>query len=295
MKVATIIVNYNDAEETVKYVKKISNYNIINKIVIVDNKSTDFNTIDLLKTLESDKVTLIQSGKNGGYAYGNNFGVKYLDSCDVKYDYIIVSNPDIDINENDIEKCIKVLVENEKIAVSAPRMYNSLNKPIRRSSWKHRTFKLDLIHSTRLLELLFYKLLRNGEYSNKDYEIDVLEVDAISGAFFIIKYDAFKIVNGFDENIFLFYEEDILAQKIKNIGYKIVSINNAKFTHYESQTIGKSFSYYQKMKQLYKSKMYYQINYNRINNFQKNVFKILYGFRFFELFFEIPIRKLFGK
>ena len=54
--------------------------------------------------------------------------------------------------------------------------------------------------------------------------------------------------DGFDENVFLFYEEDILAKKMKENGYKIYSINNAKVVHYESQTIGKVLNYYQKMK-----------------------------------------------
>ena len=37
MKVAMIVVNYNEAENTVKYVKKISEYENVHKIVVVDN------------------------------------------------------------------------------------------------------------------------------------------------------------------------------------------------------------------------------------------------------------------
>lgn len=295
MRVAVIIVNYNDAEDTLKYVKTITEYKIINRIVVVDNKSTTLGTFDKLKMLESDKVKVVESDKNGGYDYGNNFGIKYLESKNEEYDYYIVSNPDIEISEESIKHCLDVMNSNEKIAVIAPRMLNKDEVPIRRSSWKIRTFALDVIHSTRILELLFYKVLRNGEYSNKEYENELLEVEAISGAFFIIKSKILREVGYLDDNVFLFYEEDILAHKLKEKGYKTISLNSEKFIHYESQTIGKSLSYYKKMKQMFTSKMYYHKTYNKINLIQIFIFHILNICRKIELIIEIPIRKILHK
>lgn len=168
-------------------------------------------------------------------------------------------------------------------------------KPIRRSSWKIRTFGLDVIHATRFLELLFYSKLRSGEYSDIEYSQKYLPVEAISGAFFIIKQDIFQQIGGFDENVFLFYEEDILAKKMQEIGKKIVSCNDVNFKHYESQIIGKTLSYYSKMQQLYKSKMYYHKTYNHIGEVQIWIFKMLHFLRNIELLFEIPIRKILKK
>ena len=67
MKIAAVIVNYNDVEDTEKYVKNISNYDIINRIVVVDNLSTTADAFKNLKKLENEKVKVIQSEKNGGY------------------------------------------------------------------------------------------------------------------------------------------------------------------------------------------------------------------------------------
>lgn len=295
MKVAVIIVNYNDVDDTQKYLNTITKYDVINRIVIVDNQSVIPGTFETLKKLESDKVKVIQSYKNGGYDYGNNFGIKYLQNLNEKYDYYIISNPDISITEEAIKHCLEVAESDSKIGVIAPRMFNKDNKPIRRSSWKVRTFWLDVVHSTRILEIIFYKILRNGEYSNKDYEKEILEVEAISGAFFIIKADVLNEIGLFDENVFLFYEEDILAKMILEKKYKIVSLNSEKFIHYESQTIGKTFNYYKKMRQLFISKMYYHKKYNKINFLQIIVFYILNICRKIELLIEIPVRKLFRK
>ena len=74
-KVAIIILNYNDSENTIRYVNEISNYDILNKIVIVDNHSNKENEYEKLLKLASDKVDVIRSDKNGGYSYGNNYGL----------------------------------------------------------------------------------------------------------------------------------------------------------------------------------------------------------------------------
>ena len=295
MKVAVIIVNYNDVDDTEKYVNTITKYDVIDRIVVVDNQSTTAGTFEKLQKLESDKVKVIKSDKNGGYDYGNNFGINFLKSLKEEYDYYIISNPDISVTEEAIKHCLDVAENDSKIGVIAPRMFNKENNPIRRSSWKMRTFWLDVVHSTRVLEIIFYKVLRNGEYLEKDYEKEILEVEAISGAFFIIKDTVLNEIGLLDEDVFLFYEEDILAKRIAEKEYKIVSLNSEKFIHYESQTIGKTLSYYKKMRQLFISKMYYHKKYNKINFLQVIVFHILNICRKLELLIEIPVRKILKK
>lgn len=295
MKTAIIILNYNSADDTVKYVNKIKSYKVLDKIIIVDNLSTEAKTVEKLETLKSDKVHVIKALKNGGYSYGNNFGIKYLQSLNEKFDYIIISNPDIDIEEEAVEKCIQFLNENEKAGLTAPRMVNGAGKPARRSSWKIRKPVVDMVNSTRLNEILFWWALRKGEYKALDYEKKALKVEAVSGAFFVIKYDVFEKCGFFDENVFLFYEEDILASKIKNLGYEEYSLNDITFTHYESQTISKVYSYFNKIKILQKSKIYYQKKYNHINFLQIIIFEILNFWRKIELLIEIPIRKMLKK
>lgn len=150
-----------------------------------------------------------------------------------------------------------------------------------------------MINSSRVNEILFYQWFRNGEYQEKEYQNPKLEVECVSGAFFAIKYDIFKQVGYFDENVFLFYEEDILASKLKKLGYTEMSLNTVSFKHFESQSIDKALSYFNKIKRLQTSKMYYQKNYNHINIFQVILFTIINYWRRVELFIEIPIRKLF--
>lgn len=294
MKTAIIVLNYNDYKNTKKYVEIIKEYKNIDKIVVVDNLSPNGDYEKLLE-LKSDKIIVLKSEKNGGYSYGNNYGIKYLDSQNEKIDNIIISNPDVYVTEDSIQKCLDELNSNEKTAVVAPCMRYSDNKIARRSSWKMRTYFRDVIHSTRLFELLFYPVLRNGEYSSNDYKNNKLKVECIAGSFFIIKHDIFKEIGYFDENVFLFYEEDILGSKLKKLGYDIFSLNDISFTHYESRTINKAFSAYRKLKVLNESKLYFQKEYNHINYLQVAFLKFLFFIRRIEMPIEFFVRKLIKK
>lgn len=73
-----IVLNYNDAETTLEFVEMAKTCNAIDKIVVVDNCSTDY-SLSKLTCLKSDKIDVIQTDKNGGYAYGNNFGCRYAE------------------------------------------------------------------------------------------------------------------------------------------------------------------------------------------------------------------------
>ena len=294
MKTAIIILNYNSEQDTIRFVNEIKDFSSLDKIIVVDNLSPN-GDFENLKSLENEKIDVIKSEKNGGYSYGNNYGIKHMEKLGETFDYVIISNPDIHIEEDAIKATLAFLEKNEKAAIAAPKMFDKEGKPIRRSAWKIRTPGIDMVNSTRTTQILLNPIFKNGEYSETDFQREVLLVEAVSGAFFAIKYEILKEIDYFDENVFLFYEEDILASKIKQAGYKVYSLNHVHFEHFESNSINKAMSYYNKMKRLQASKMYYQKNYNNINVFQNIIFTILNIWRRFELLFEIPIRKFYQK
>lgn len=295
MKTAIIILNYNSKQDTIRYVNEIKNYSMLDTIIVVDNKSTNQDEFVELEQLKSEKTHVIQSDKNGGYSYGNNFGLRYLETLPEKYDYVVISNPDVEVSEEAFKVCFQELENNEKVAVCSPMMLDGNGKHIRRSAWKIRKPGIDMINSSRLNEVLFYHWFKEGEYPEEAYQNPKLEVECISGAFFVIKYQIFKEIGYFDENVFLFYEEDILSSKLKELGYAELSLNTVSFKHFESQSIGSAMNYYTKIKRLQESKMYFQKNYNHINLWQTVLFTIINYWRRFELLFEIPIKKLIEK
>lgn len=292
MKIALIILNYNDYDNTSKYVNVMKTYSIINKIVVVDNNSSNKDELVKLNELKCEKVDVIKTDKNGGYAYGNNYALKYIDKNyqEKEFDYVIISNPDVSVEEDVIEKVVSFMENNENAAIASPRMH-FVNGSARRSAWKKRTFLVDVASSTRLTQLLLYPFFKKGEYKN-EFKENTLKVFATAGSFFIAKHDKFKEVGYFDENTFLFFEEDILATKMEEKGYEIYNLNNLKFIHYDSQCIGKIMNIFKKQDILFDSRIYYHKTYNKINFFQVVVLQILRYVRKFELVFEVFIRKI---
>lgn len=221
-------------------------------IVVVDNKSTD-NSMEVLSKYENEKIKLIQTKENKGYSYGNNIGCKYL--LENKIDYIIISNPDIVFKENDVLNLCKYL-ENDNIAIASPVVneHGVLNR-----GWKFQSVFIDAMSNINYIGRSFKKkLLYNNEY----YKNDITKVDVVSGCFFIIKADILKNIGYLDENVFLYYEESILAKKIEKIGKDIVVCNNIEIIHNHSVSVNKSIKKINKFKILAKSQRYYHKHYN---------------------------------
>ena len=69
----------------------------------------------------------------------------------------------------------------------------------------------------------------------------------------------------FDKHVFLYYEEKILGQKLKQMGLKELLVTDAYYVHAHSVSIDKSYNKISdKQKLLHKSKLYYYQHYQRI-------------------------------
>lgn len=259
-KNAIVILNYNDSETVEKYIELIKDYKCFDKILIVDNCSPDKSYIRL-KRLENKNIEVIKTDGNKGYAYGNNYGVKYLEKRREEYDYITISNPDIYIEENTVKELMKFLSKNEEVAIAAPTMVMGNGEKSPLAGWKERKLDSDIRDSSMILTRRKNKPHIEC-YDKKHFKGEFSYVDCVPGSFFMIKHDAFKDVGYFDEKTFLFFEEDILGKKLKNKGYKVVVMNKLEFIHYESVTIKKNLKYLKKYKALQKSKRYYHKTYN---------------------------------
>lgn len=283
MKVGFLIINYNDYETTNKLINNIKNYNIIDKIVIVDNNSSD-NSYSQLKKIENEKISVIKNSANKGYGSGINFGSKYLIDL-YKECYIIVSNSDVIINSNeDLEKLIKTFDINTAVVGPIIKENNGLNR-----GWKVPTALCDsllnivYIHKYLRPKLIYYK----SDYYNNE----VIKVEAVSGCFFILDSNYLKEIDFFDENVFLYYEENILARKLQKIN-KLIKINTkVSVIHNHSVTIDKNINKIRKYKELKKSQFYFHKNYNKANIFDIMLLYITQKFSLLLLYITYFIKK----
>lgn len=243
-----IVLNYNDWQNTYSYIKKIDSFKKLHYILIVDNCSTD-NSYDHLVSLKNKKVNIIQTDENKGYAYGNNFGVHFLEQNGIVPNLLIISNPDIDITEESFDILINQFEMEPSDTFAITGLIYDRNMNISPwYAWKQLSYGKVLREST----FFFDKAMKILHVKGREYGLTYLEsgerieVDVLPGCFFIANFNLWKELNGFDESNFLFYEEDFLAAKVHDSGYHNYIIPQAKVKHMQGVTVNKNINSYWK-------------------------------------------------
>lgn len=276
-KVGVVILNFKDADTTILLCNKIANYSVIDKIVIVDNLSPD-NSFEKLKTLKNNKIDIIQSEKNGGYSYGNNFGAFYLIER-YRVDVLFIANPDVIFSEEFLIGSIDSLY-NENIQAISGVMLDGKGKEMPFSGKIH-SYIEDLLGCTILIKRIF-KPTRKEKLKK---EKNLIYCEMLPGSLFGIDAKVFKEICGLDENVFLFCEERILGTKLKQLNYKIAINTDISFYHLHSVSINKSLKKIKQIEQLYKSRLYFNSTYRELSLTKKIIMKIF-------MYYGIYIRKI---
>ena len=236
--ISVIIVNYNVKELLEQCINSVltASKNLSAEIIIVDNNSFD-GSVEYIKSKFSSNpaVKIIASPLNLGFAKANNLGAK-----EAKGDYLLILNPDTIMQEDTLEKCLEFYKQNENTGALTCKLIlpnGKLDLACRRS------FPTPSVAVYRMLGLskLFPKSKTFGKYNltyldeNKTYE-----VDAIVGAFMLIKKDVYQKIKGFDEEYFMYGEDLDLCYRIKKSGRKIYYYPETSIIHYKGESTKKS-------------------------------------------------------
>lgn len=231
-----IILNYNDAQTVIKLLKQIISYKNLDEILIVDNCSTD-NSIEELNQVKSKKITLLQTGINGGYGAGNNIGIHYAIE-NLQCQYVLVCNPDISFSDKLVETMLNVINSSKKVAVVSAIQLDINHIPISDFAWKIPSSKDLAFMTTRLgcrISNLHYSLKKINDHFIND-------VECVPGAMLMFDVDAFINIGGYDEEMFLYCEEMTIAYKLREHGYRTILLGNEYYVHEHSVSINKSIS-----------------------------------------------------
>lgn len=279
-----VILNYNDAETTITYLNKIKDYSILDKIIVVDNCSTDDSYKRIVK-LKNEKIDVILSNGNFGYAAGNNIGIAYANEH-YEPEYIIVSNPDIEVEAEGIKRIISFLEEDINIAVATGLIHNANHQVVQNFAWKLPDYKAVLRGNSGIFQSLYEKKTNNSSYYNLDETgEEPLNVDVVPGCFFAIRNKVWKDMQGFDERTFLFWEENILGCRLKKGCLKTYVLPNVQILHKESVSINKNIqSFYKKKKITFQSESVYVRYYLKKGVLMRTLHRFVYIYGLLEGF-----------
>lgn len=219
-----VIVNYNTQALLKDCLQSIrdSEGSFIVKTCVVDNASSD----DSVRMVQSEfpNVHVIASEINGGFAYANNLGLRYFGWDDQGTDvprYGLLLNPDTRLEADSLKTMIEFMEATPTAGAAGPKLVlldGSLDLACRRS------FPTPEISFYRMIGLskLFPRNKKFGQY-NMTYldENEFTEVDAVVGAFMIVRSKAIEQAGLLDETYFMYGEDLDWAFRIKEHKWKI--------------------------------------------------------------------------
>jgi len=277
-KVGVVIVNFNNYGDTIRYVGSclIDQEMIDLSVVIVDNCSDNDSFARIGEAfINENRVFLIRNEQNTGYSGGNNTGIRYLETLGC--DYIVISNNDVYFSDNLFIK--KLIDEYEKLrdaAFIAPVMDKDGKPSGEHSAWKIPGRLKEIISSEYILNFTGRLCLKKFSYDLSGLNGQLIRVDCLAGSFFMGRTSEFRTAGYLDENVFLYYEETILGQKIAEQHKSNYVVTYLHYDHFQDRSVMTRYNRISKLRILFNSRLYYWKTYRRSGIIFLSILRILY-------------------
>ncbi|MDP2585334.1 MAG: glycosyltransferase [Candidatus Levybacteria bacterium] len=234
LDLSIVIVNYNAKEFLRKCLTSIVGNvrNVQYEVIVVDNNSSDKSSEMIRK--EFPQIKLIANTENKGFSKANNQGIKISKESR----YILFLNPDTVIQKQTIEEMIGFMDTYKDAGASTCRLVMANGKI---DDASHRGFPTpwnSLCHFAGLSRI-FPKSQIFAGYNLGWMNLEKThEIDALAGAFMLVRRSAGEEVKWWDEDYF-FYGEDIdFCYMLKQKGWKVYYVPTVSITHYKGVSGG---------------------------------------------------------
>lgn len=226
--------NTSDLEEClVSIKKKVASCKSIIVNAYYDEQS--FHEVERIASLYNCDFIGVE---NKGYSYGNNRGIEYAKSH-YEFDFIVISNPDIIIEEFDDGH----LLPDFKYDIVAPKIIAASGNAQNPAEVYRIPFSEYLIYkgykynikSLLLCGIIISKAFREVlKLAMMLLNKHIYKIYCAHGSFLLLSKKVVEVLQPvYDENVFLFGEEGILAQKAKNNNLNTCFIDYISIYHKE--------------------------------------------------------------
>lgn len=209
-KVAIIILNWNGRGYLEKFLPSVIKYSSgkQNKIVIVDNHSTD-DSLNFVKN-QYPEIDLIAFNTNHGFARGYALALPHIEA-----EYYVLLNSDVEVTPNWLEPLIDLLDNDSSIAAAMPKIRSYNDKEYFEYAGAAGGF-IDRFGYPFCRGRILTALEKDtGQYN------DSREIFWASGACMFLRSSAYSKTGGLDGDFFAHMEEIDLCWRLKRQGYKI--------------------------------------------------------------------------
>jgi len=211
-----LILNWDGWQDTIECVESCQKLNCSDfRIIVVDNGSND-DSVALLRK-HFPQLALIETGKNLGFAGGNNVGIRY--AVDHGAEYVWLLNNDTIIDPAALGELLKMAESESSIGMVGSKIMKYSEPEI----IDFAKGRIDF-HTGRT------RHIGRGEKDVGQYD-ELSETDYITGCSLFIKKEVLGDIGLMPEEYFLYYEETDWCLQARRKGYKICIAPHSKVFH----------------------------------------------------------------
>lgn len=264
-----VILTYRNTEDVKELLQSIRTQIDDYKVIIVNSFYDDESKLKIEQTAYEHEAAFINV-PNKGYSFGNNRGIEFAIN-NFEFDFLVVANPDTVIESFDFTK-----INKNNAFIIGPRIVNlngKLQNPLvpQKNRISQKIIYISFVRKSKLL-------LRIGTAINRvSREIFMLlrklklrdnSVYALHGSFLIFTQCALiRLGIPYDENMFLFAEESVLAEKSIKEGVKSIITDDIVVRHKEDGSMG--FESEKIYNNLSNANIYFYEHYCKLNSKEK--------------------------
>jgi GT2 family glycosyltransferase len=209
-RVACVVLNWNGPADTIECLKNLKEclYPQLS-LIIVDNGSTD-DSVARIRSAHPD-VLVLESGRNLGFAGGNNIGIRY--ALVHGADYVWLLNNDTKPAPDALSALIAKALADERLGAVASICYHA-DRPSVVQAWA----------GSRVNLWIGY-----GRLCKKPREDDWLH--SLNGTSMLITRKALEDVGLLDEGFFLYWEDTEFSLRLRKKGWRIAAAPGSRVLH----------------------------------------------------------------
>ena len=213
--ITIVTVLYNSAQINEIFFENLKNF----KTIVVDNGKNE-EILNKIKTYKNIKI--ISKNKNLGYGSAVNFAYKNISTK-----FFLILNPDINIDENSIDTLHNILNQDNDCGIVAPIIYPDEDFY---GAFPERNLK----------KLTLTNALKSRNFLSKPQIEGDICVDVAKWAL-LIKSKQFEKVGGFNEKLFLFWEEIDLCRRFRSKKLSVIITPKSKAEHRQNKLSDSNF------------------------------------------------------
>jgi nucleoside-diphosphate-sugar epimerase/GT2 family glycosyltransferase len=228
--VSVVIVNFNGGPLLSACVRAVLTSTVAVEVIVSDNGSSDDSLAALRSACGADaRLHIVAQGRNHGFARGNNL---VLDRAGG--DYLLFLNTDCIVQPDTLERLLVVMERYPQAGMCGCLIRNpdgSEQAGCRRSiptPWRSAAHVLHL-------HRLFPNNPRFESFvlSNRPLPTQPVAVDAVSGAFMLVRRRALAEVGPLDEGYFMHCEDLDWCVRFREHGWQVLFVPDTAVTHYK--------------------------------------------------------------